>query len=150
MQAGKGMTVREIQREDLQALAEMEKESFPDFWTIGQLSGTLSRMDFCGVIVEDKGEAVGYLLGTSLFETAEIDRIAVRKRERKKGVGKMLIDSFAEAVKKRNAEKIFLEVRVSNTPACALYRKCGFSTFKIRERYYVDGEDALEMVNVLK
>lgn len=150
MRVGNVMMVRGIMKEDIPALAELEKACFPDFWTVGQLSGTLSRVDFCGVIAEYAGEPVGYLLGTSLFETAEIDRIAVKKEYRKKGVGKRLLDVFFKEVKRRGAEKIFLEVRLSNAPAYALYSKCGFTTFKIRERYYVDGEDALEMCNVLK
>jgi ribosomal-protein-alanine N-acetyltransferase len=55
------------------------------------------------------------------------------------------MDGFLTEVKKRNAERVFLEVRKSNLPAVSLYQKCGFTPTRVRERYYVDGEDALEM-----
>ena len=143
------MVVGEIAKEDLEEIARLEAESFADFWTVGQLSGTFARMDFCGVIAKENGVAVGYVVGSSLFETAEIARIAVGKSFRGLGIGKALLNGFATLVKTRGAEKILLEVRASNTPARALYTGFGFVPFKVRKGYYVDGEDALEMVKDL-
>ena len=143
------MVVGEIAKEDLEEIARWEAESFADFWTVGQLAGTFARMDFCGVIAKENGVAVGYVVGSSLFETAEIARIAVSKSFRRLGIGKALLNGFATLVKTRGAEKILLEVRASNTPARALYTGFGFAPFKVRKGYYVDGEDALEMVKDL-
>jgi ribosomal-protein-alanine N-acetyltransferase len=50
-------------------------------------------------------------------------------------------------------KKIFLEVRVSNSPAIELYNKTGFKRVSIRKNYYrlPDGrEDALVMSKRLK
>ena len=41
--------------------------------------------------------------------------------------------------------RILLEVRASNAPAIAMYEGLGFSRFNVRERYYADGEDGVEM-----
>lgn len=143
------MTVREITREDIAEIARLEAECFPDFWTVGQLSGTFSRMDFCGVIAEEDGIATGYLIGSSLFESAEIARLAVSESFRKRGIGKALVGGFSRLVKSRGAEKILLEVRASNMPAQTLYLGVGFTPFKVRKGYYVNGEDALEMIKTL-
>ncbi len=40
---------------------------------------------------------------------------------------------------------LFLEVRVGNAAAIALYRAFAFEQVTIRKRYYPDGEDALVM-----
>ena len=43
-------------------------------------------------------------------------------------------------------ESLFLEVRVSNTPAINLYKKFGFKIVRRIPYYYRDGEDAYVMV----
>ena len=139
------MQVRAIVKQDVETLAGMEEACFVEFWSQGQIAGSIARADFCGVIAEDNGRAVGYILGTCLLEDAEIARIAVIEDYRKQGVGKSLMDGFCTIVKEKGAEKVFLEVRKSNFPAVSLYEKCGFSPTRVRERYYLDGEDALEM-----
>ncbi len=77
---------------------------------------------------------------------AHIVSIAVRDRDRRQGVGELLlIGAFAEA-RRRDAKELTLEVRKSNRPAAALYQKYGFREAGVRKRYYVDnGEDAIIM-----
>jgi ribosomal-protein-alanine N-acetyltransferase len=41
--------------------------------------------------------------------------------------------------------RVFLEVRVSNVAAQALYEKFGFTRQGVRSKYYSDSEDALLM-----
>ena len=51
-----------------------------------------------------------------------------------------------DAAMARGANWLTLEVRVSNEPAQALYRKYGFTVHGVRKRYYSDNnEDALIM-----
>ena len=45
--------------------------------------------------------------------------------------------------------QIFLEVRVSNESAKALYLKLGFKPVGIRKNYYENSEDAIVMLKVL-
>jgi ribosomal protein S18 acetylase RimI-like enzyme len=48
--------------------------------------------------------------------------------------------------RERGARKMFLEVRVSNAPARALYRRLGFVETGRRKNYYAEEqEDALTM-----
>ena len=53
------------------------------------------------------------------------------------------LDGWFEAL------EILLEVRASNVAALALYDRLGFTRFNVRERYYSDGEDGIEMVLAL-
>jgi len=45
--------------------------------------------------------------------------------------------------------EVYLEVRVSNTPAISLYEKLGFRVVGRIPRYYSDGEDAYIMARPL-
>lgn len=56
------------------------------------------------------------------------------------------IEAFAL---REGMEDMFLEVRVSNGPARALYESLGFEDLSRRPSYYVDGEDALVLVKNL-
>ena len=52
-------------------------------------------------------------------------------------------------MKEKGVEKVFLEVRKSNSNAIALYEKFGFSVYAERKNYYTDnGEDALLMQKI--
>ena len=139
------VTLREITREDCKTLVSLERECFSIPWTESLFSGAFSRIDFYGLILEEDGCAVGYICGTSLFETAEIARVCVRKDYRRKGYGGLLLDGYEKKVKSLGAERIFLEVRVSNRSARLLYQSRGYTEGRVREKYYADGEDGLEM-----
>jgi ribosomal protein S18 acetylase RimI-like enzyme len=45
----------------------------------------------------------------------------------------------------RAVTRILLEARAGNAPALALYARLGFERFHVREGYYADGEDAVEL-----
>lgn len=143
------MTARACGIEDVKTLAAIEAECFPVPWNEGMLSGAFSRTDFLCFVLEENGEAVGYICGTTLFETADIARVAVVKARRREGLGSVLINAFIQAAKQRGAERAFLEVRVSNAPAIGLYEKEGFAKGRIRPKYYANGEDGLEMSKLL-
>ena len=95
------------------------------------------------------GEIVGYICGSVLFEDAEILRVAVVDTQRRKGIGAWLLDVFLSSVKEQGAERVFLEVRAQNTAALGLYASRGFESVRVREHYYADGENAVEMRKTL-
>ncbi|MBQ8684621.1 MAG: ribosomal protein S18-alanine N-acetyltransferase [Clostridia bacterium] len=138
-------TLRDITPYDCKALVDLESECFSAPWTEGLLVGAFARVDFYGLLIEENGEILGYICGTSLFETAEIARVCVRKAHRKRGLGGALLDAYERKVRSLGAERIFLEVRVSNAAALSLYESRGFTRQRVREKYYADGEAAVEM-----
>jgi ribosomal-protein-alanine N-acetyltransferase len=72
--------------------------------------------------------------------------IASRLRERRKGVGELLLIGALEAAIARGSRMMTLEVRATNDAARALYRKYGFQDVGLRKRYYNDNhEDAVIM-----
>ena len=139
------ITIRDWTERDLPKLMALERACFADAWTTEMMKSEYARGGFCGVLAEEDGEIVGYVCGFTLFEDGELLKIAVGQESRDKGIGGLLLDAFAEKAISQGAERIFLEVRISNEPALGLYRSRGFEKTRIRKRYYPDGEDALEM-----
>ncbi len=143
------MTVRAWTEGDLPEIENIEAEAFKDPWCASMWKGTFKRTDFTGVVIEEDGAVVGFAGATVLFEDSELLRIAVLKCKRGKGYGGRLLDILLQNAKARGAEKMFLEVRVSNAPARSLYESRGFGVTGIRKKYYADGEDAVAMMRTL-
>lgn len=104
------------------------------------------KMFHYGILLENQGEILGYLVGQLVFEMGDLFYIAVNPTKRGKGYGLELMKRFMSDAKSLEAETISLEVRMSNEAAISLYEKCGFSRATVRKNYYSDGEDALLMV----
>jgi ribosomal-protein-alanine N-acetyltransferase len=77
------------------------------------------------------------------FDEAHVTTIGVDPPYRGQGFGELLFLTMVDEAIVRGANWLTLEVRVSNDPAQALYRKYGFTVHGTRKRYYSDNnEDA--------
>ena len=137
------MQRRKWNEKDLPILAEIEGRCFPcDAWSEGMLSEVLKAPYQWSVLAEEDGRIYGYACMVSLFETAELLNIAVDIPHRGRGIGEKLLAAIHNQAKTMGAERILLEVRVSNAPAIALYEKHGYIKIAVRKHYYANGEDA--------
>lgn len=137
------MKLRSWTEEDVLAIEEMERRCFPsDAWTRGMLADCLHAPAYWTVLAEEEGQVRGYACLLTLFETAEVLNIAVDPLDRGRGIASKLMQSMHEKAKELGAERVLLEVRASNMPAIALYKKFGYEKISLRKRYYSDGEDA--------
>ena len=88
----------------------------------------------------------GFIIARAAADEGEIIRFAVRKDMRRQGMGKALLTAALADLAGRGAARVFLEVRVSNRAAVALYKKNGFRLTGVRRKYYKNPrEDALCM-----
>lgn len=94
----------------------------------------------------DGGRAVGYLLYWHVVDEGHVINVAVAPQERRHGIGRALVAHLLDHAKDSGIVKLLLEVRASNVAAIGLYANAGFTKFNVRERYYGDGEDAVEMM----
>lgn len=144
------MKLRRWKYEDILRIAEMEKECFPEEpWSYQTLAGCFSSPAFIGYVAEDGGEIAGYGGVTVAADSADVENIAVTEPYRRSGVGTELLKKLLKSAKESGAERVFLEVRVSNSAALKLYLKCGFNGVYARTRYYSNGEDCLVMCRIL-
>ena len=139
------ITIREWREDDLEQIAQIERDSFADAWPKELLADVLRYSFLYGFLIEDDGKVLGYGCLRVLFETADVDNIAVEKSHRGKGYGDILLTLMETRAAALGATECLLEVRVSNAPAIALYQKHGFEQIAVRKKYYENGEDALVM-----
>ncbi len=129
----------------LQQMAALERRCFPDPWS--QEMFTLEAARKGGLVlaaVDEQERLLGFLTASYVMDTADLTNIAVHPERRQKGIGAMLMQRMLEELDA--GTQIFLEVRVSNAPAIALYERFGFRQVGTRKRYYDHPvEDALLM-----
>ena len=81
-----------------------------------------------------------------IADEAHIVSLGVRPDDQRKGIGELLMLATFREARRYGVREMTLEVRASNSPAQALYRKYGFKDVGLRKRYYIDNrEDAIIM-----
>ena len=143
------MNGRAWQYSDLSAIAALERECFSDPWNHRMLAESFLSGHFYGSLLEEDG-AVAANGGMVVFgEQAQVQLIGVAEMYRRCGRGGMILEDLISIAREKGVKHVFLEVRVSNSPALLLYLKHGFSGLYARSRYYADGEDAIVMMKEL-
>lgn len=132
---------------DIPAVEEIEQEAFATPWTVEAFMNELTNNMFARYIVmEQRGELIGYGGMWIIVDEAHVTNVAVRADYRGQGLGELLMTELQHKAVAFGADRMTLEVRVTNTVAQNLYRKLGFEPSGLRPGYYSDNnEDALIM-----
>ena len=113
-------------------------------WTRSQVANSLAMPHTYALIVDSEGqinrpdearEPAGFALIRSAPGEEELLLIGVRPRFRKRGLGRILLEAFFAQARKKNADRVFLEMRANN-PARSLYTSLGFEQIGQRRDYY--------------
>ena len=141
------IVIDEMKLDDIDAVQEVERASFPVPWPANAFRHELTQNKNAHYIIAKEGDhVVGYAgLWLSLDE-AHVTTFAVLPDYRRRKIGERMLLSLFDRAEKLGAEWLTLEVRASNLPAQRLYEKYGFRPAGIRRRYYSDNnEDAIIM-----
>jgi len=140
--------IRSMKVKDLPAVLTIERQAFPSPWSERVFCTEIEKNAYADYIVAlHAGEIVGYA-GMWLFtREAHITNIAVSPAQRRRRIGAQLLVSLMRRALLKGAERMTLEVRVSNYAARAFYINYGFVRRGLRPGYYTDTEeDALVMI----
>lgn len=140
------MDIRILNREDAQEVEALEREAFPDPWSLKSIEGTLEQKNYVNLGVWREGELLGYLFFSCILDEGEIIRIAVEPDERRRGIAENLFQELRKKCLEKGIFKWMLDVRAGNEAALACYRKIGFCEDGRRKDFYKDPvEDAILM-----
>lgn len=117
-------------REDL--LRDELARPWSHMWVARESAGTSSNL-------------VGFIALWHVADELHVLNLVTRADRRRHGIGGALMNTALAYASQKRAKQVLLEVRRSNAPAIALYRKVGFHATRVRARYYADDEDAVEM-----
>jgi ribosomal-protein-alanine N-acetyltransferase len=136
------------QHRHLERLLVLEHAVFAD--------SSFSRLDFIvlmeraksGFIIASKNEhLLGYVVAVDEDGAGKIWSIAVSPEFRRKGIGESLLKSAVDRL--AICRRIYLLVDPNNVAAISLYHKVSFTeTGRIFEKYYRNGDNAVEMVRI--
>ena len=132
---------------DLDAVMAIEKVIYPHPWTRGNFADSLVAGYHCWMR-EVAGEIIGYAVVAIAVGEAHLLNISIASARQRRGYGRELLAFLLKLARDYKAEKMFLEVRPSNTSGLALYVGSDFRVIGRRRGYYPDGgkpEDAIVM-----
>jgi ribosomal-protein-alanine N-acetyltransferase len=128
--------VRRMEESDLDRVMGIERSAFSTPWSRGSFSNLLGRDDATLWVATVEGVVVGYAVVWYVLKEAELGNLAVARGWRRRGLGCQLLDWALVKARERGAERIFLEVRMSNGVAQDLYERSGFLQVGLRRGYY--------------
>ncbi len=151
-----GFTLRPMTEADISAVHQLETTTNPHPWTPGIIRNSLHSGNHCWLLEhqgKDQAKLVGYGVTMVLLDEGTILNISIAPDFQGQGLGQKLLQFLIADVRKRQANIMFLEVRVSNKRAIDLYLQNDFSEVGIRKNYYpaANGtqEDAIVMMRDL-
>lgn len=136
--------INEMTLEDFEIIKEILQTDFDKFWTPSILKSELESDLSKYIVAKQENQIVGFAGVIILPDDVEITNIVTKKLERKKGIGKLLLDKLIQMAFELEKD-ISLEVNEKNEAAINLYKKAGFKEVGIRKKYYNGIDNAIIM-----
>lgn len=145
--AARPVEVVPMRRRHLRSVLRIEQQVYPRPWSFGLYLGELAlRSSREYVVARRHHSVVGYGGLMLIGDDAHITTLAVDPAHHGQRIGTRLLLVLARAARAHGVDALTLEVRMTNEPAKAMYRRFGFAPAGIRKNYYAEvNEDALVM-----
>lgn len=140
--------IEQMRKRHLREVLLIENQVYPKPWTPGTFQSELDEMrdGFRHYVVARAGSrVVGYAGLLFSGEDAHVTNIAVDPSVQRRRIGQHLLVHQTRHAIAAGFRNMTLEVRVSNLPAQALYRRFGYAPAGVRKNYYEGVEDAMVM-----
>lgn len=130
------ITVRKMEKQDVEAVSQLEETSFSMPWTRDAFLEMTVQEDAHYLVAEQDGNILG-VSGMHLnYGEAEITNVSVWPEKRGKGIATLLMKHLIREGTECGAQQFLLEVRVSNASAIHVYKSCGFEIIGTRKNFY--------------
>ncbi len=139
------VVVEAMRRRHLRGVLRIEGRTSTTPWSLGLFVAELGRGDQrVYLVARDDGRVIGYAGALLVAGEAHVTTIAVDPDRRGRAVATRLLLALIRRGVELGVGSVTLEVRASNEPALALYRRFGFVPAGVRKGYYSKPlEDAL-------
>lgn len=138
------ISIVEMTFKDFEEIKDILQTDFDEFWSQNILKSELESELSKYFVARKDGKIVGFAGVIILPDDVEITNIVTKKNERKRGIGKLLLDKLIQIAFELQKD-ISLEVNEKNESAINLYKKAEFKEVGIRKKYYNGCENAIIM-----
>jgi len=126
--------------EHLDEVEAIERLSYSNPWPRDSFVHEIEENGFShprvAVTKDDGREVAGYCVAWIVFETLQIQNVAVHPQHRRRGLARHLLLRAIEDCRFTGVVAAQLEVRASNVVAQRLYQTLGFRSVGERKKYY--------------
>jgi len=141
--------LRDMRREDLPAVLDIERRSFAQPWSRAffekELATPFARLVVAVEEAVPRSEVIGYTCRWRVTDEVHLLNVAVHPERRGLGHGRALVGAVIAEAEVARTRVVYLEVRAGNVIARRLYRQLGFKDLGVRRGYYGPGQDAIVM-----
>lgn len=122
---------------DLGAVMALETAVYPFPWTRGNFIDSLAAGYVAQLLRDARDERLlGYFVAHAGVEEMHLLNITVAPDQRRQGLARSMMAALVARSRMLNAHRVWLEVRVSNDIALAVYQRFGFREQGVRPGYY--------------
>ena len=146
MESDKMIEISEADFPELPEIAALEREIFPDAWSLKSLEETWKQKNAAIFVAKTKEGMAGYLIFYYVLEEGEIARIATAHSVRRQGAASQMFRKLLDFCREQKITRIMLEV--NNEAARQFYGKCGFTKDGIRRNYYENPKENAVLMSV--
>jgi len=119
----------------LDALMEIEQVAYAQPWSRGNFLDSINMGYECQALMAGE-EMLGYFVVMMGVQEAPLLKITVAPRYQRQGWARLMLEAIALWARGQGARMLWLEVRVGNERARAVYAAGGFQSVGVRRNYY--------------
>ena len=129
------VTFRPMREADLDEVLTIEHQAHEFPWS-REIFRDCLRVGYSCRVLESDGVVNAFGMLEIAGGRSRLLNLSVRRRLRRRGLGRRLLDFLVEVARARRADPLILEVRRSNAPARHLYHAAGFTRVGVNRGYY--------------
>lgn len=135
---------------DLDAVMALERAVYPFPWTVGNFRDSLAAGHDAWLLRAPDGAVRAYSVTMAGVDETHLLNLAVAPDAQGQGLARGLLDALVVDARLRGHAKVWLEVRLSNVRAHAIYLRYGFVEVGMRRGYYPAGAGLREDARVMQ
>jgi len=131
----------------LDAVLRVEQSAYSQPWTKGNFLDSLNAGYQAQLLTAGNApdtQLLGYFVAMKGVDEVHLLNITVAPKHQRQGWARIMLDGLAIWSRAQGAQWLWLEVRVSNARAKAVYESYGFRHVGTRRNYYPAGASARE------
>jgi [ribosomal protein S18]-alanine N-acetyltransferase len=132
-----------LSQEWVEAVLAVEVQAYEFPWTRGNFMDSL-QSGYEAQLLLGGQELIGYFVAMKGVDEVHLLNITVAPAHQRQGWARLMLDALATWSRGQGSRWLWLEVRMSNVRARAIYEKAGFRPVGLRRGYYPAAEGRRE------